>query len=167
MKTGTKRKVKRALRPDPVVVHLSIKDKSELKRLLSHGGGLVRIFKKARILQLLDNGHSTSSAADAVGVSVSTARRTGQRYNSGGLEHAIHDNPRPGSDRILDAKQEAAIVAMVCSKVPDGFARWSASLIVQEAVRREIVEEVSKSTIARLLRRHELKPWREKNVVRR
>lgn len=163
MKSRTKKR--RSQRPDPVVVRLSAKDRAELKRLLAHGGGLVRVFKKARILQLMDEGYSTLSAASAVGVGVSTARRAGQRYNSGGLHFAIYDKPRPGGERVLSAKQEAAIVAMVCSKAPEGFARWSISLIAKEAVHRKIVEVVSDSTIGRLLKRHELKPWREKNVV--
>ena len=164
MKSRTKKRRRR--RPDPVVVRLSAKDKAELKRLLSHGGGLVRVFKKARVLQLMDDGHSAPKAASAAGVGVSTARRVGQRYNSNGLEYALYDKARPGGERVLNAKQEAAVVAMVCSKAPEGFARWSISLIAKEAVRRKIVEEVSDSTIGRLLKRHELKPWREKNVVR-
>jgi hypothetical protein len=39
-------------------------------------------------------------------------------------------------------------------------------LIAQEATRRGIVAKVGRETIRRLLTRHELKPWREKNVVR-
>ena len=149
------------------MVRLTGKDRSELRRLLSRGDGLVRVFKKARVLLLMDEGQSAPSAAKAAGVSESTARRAGQRYNAVGLEHAIHDAPRPGPEPVLDARQEAAIVAMVCSKAPGDAARWSISLIAKEAVRRKIVLEVSDSTIGRLLKRHELKPWREKNVVRR
>lgn len=161
------RKKKPARRRKPIVVRLSGKERSELRRLLSHGDGLARMFKKAQVLLLMDEGFSAPNAARAAGVDESTARRVATRYNAGGIEHAIHDKERPGGDRLLDAREEAAIVAMVCSKAPDGFARWSISLIAKEAVKRKIVMEVSDSTIGRLLRRHELKPWREKNVVRR
>jgi len=166
MKSRKKHK-RRPRRPERVVVYLTDKDRSELRGLLSHGGGLVRVFKKAQALLLMDEGHSAPEAAKAAGISENTARRTGKRYNSGGLEHAIYDAPRPGPEPILNARQEAAIVAMVCSKAPDGAARWSIRLIAKEALRRKIVLEVSDSTIGRLLKRHELKPWREKNVVRR
>jgi hypothetical protein len=74
------------------------------------------------------------------------------------LDHAIRDAPGAGHEPVLDARQEAAIVAMLHSKAPDGHARWSISLIVKEAVRRKIVLEVSDSTIERLLKRLELKP---------
>ena len=138
-----------------------------LKRLLSKGDGLVRVFKNARVLQLMDEGLSAPVAAEAAGVAANTARRVAKRYQSGGVEHAIHDLPRPGGERLLDVRQEAAVIAMVCSKPPEGFARWSISLIAKEAVRRGIIPEVSEDTIGRILQRHELKPWREKNVVRR
>jgi len=163
----SKKKKGRSRRPDPIVVRLTDKDRSELRRLLSSGSGLVRVFKKARALLLMDEGLSAPAAAEAAGVGANTARRAAQRYNASGLEDAIHDAPRPGPEPVLDARQEAAIVAMVCSKAPNGVARWSISLIAKEAVRRKIILEISDSTIGRLLKRHELKPWREKNVVRR
>jgi transposase len=127
---------------------------------------LARTFKKARVLLLMDAGHTAPSAARAAGVDESTARRVGERYNSYGLELAIFDKPRPGGERLLDKRQETAIVAMVCSKPPEGFARWSISLIARESTRRGIVPSIGETTVRRLLERHELKPWREKNVVR-
>jgi transposase len=139
----------------------------ELKRLLSKGTGLARVFKKARLLQLMDEGLSAPKAAEAVGIDPSTARRVARRYHSGGVANALHDMPRPGGERLLDVRQEAAVIAMVCSKPPEGFARWSISLIAKEVVLREIIDDVSEDTIGRILQRHDLKPWREKNVVRR
>jgi len=162
----SRKKKRRSRRADPVVVRLTAKDRSALKRLLSKGDGLVRVFKKARVLQLMDEGLSAPKAAAAAGVVANTARNVAKRYQSGGIEVAIHDSPRPGGHRLLDVRQEAAVIAMVCSKPPDGFARWSISLIAKEAVLRGIVDEVSEDTIGRILQRHELKPWREKNVVR-
>lgn len=161
------KKKKRSRRPEPVVVRLKDKDRSDLRRLTSRGGCSARVFNRARALLLMDEGLSAPLAAKAAGIDESTARRVGQRYNKGGIEHAIYDAPRPGPEFALDERQEAAIVAMVCSKAPNGMARWSISLIAKEAVRRDIVASVSDSTIGRLLKRHELKPWREKNVVRR
>jgi hypothetical protein len=66
----------------------------------------------------------------------------------------------------LDTRQEAAIVAMVCAPPPSGRSEWTLTLIAEEAGRRRIVAKVGRETIRRMLKRHELKPWREKNVVR-
>jgi hypothetical protein len=55
---------------------------------------------------------------------------------------------------------------MVCGQPPEGRARWTVRLIAQEAVKRKLVPRVGRETIRVLLESHELKPWREKNVVR-
>ena len=55
---------------------------------------------------------------------------------------------------------------MVCSQPPEGRARWTIRLIVEEAIKRKLVRAVGRETIRILLQSHELKPWREKNVVR-
>ncbi|WP_414699039.1 helix-turn-helix domain-containing protein [Oligoflexus sp.] len=77
---------------------------------------------------------------------------------------ALHDLPRSGVDRLLDARQEAKVVAMICSKPPEGFARWTISLIVREVISRGISDTVSDETIRRLLHRHELKPWERREI---
>ncbi len=54
---------------------------------------------------------------------------------------------------------------MVCGPPPAGQARWSVRLIAEEAVKRKLVLQVGRETIRILLQTHDLKPWREKNVV--
>ena len=147
-------------------IKLSKEDRQILRRMLSKGELSVRVFKRARTLQLYDEGKSSPECADALGIGEETARRTAKKYLEGGLELALYEAARPGAERILDDKQEARVVAMICSKAPEGFSRWSLSLIVKEAQKRGIVDSISEETIRRLLLRHELKPWREKNVVR-
>jgi len=39
-------------------------------------------------------------------------------------------------------------------------------LVAEEAVKRKLVPRVGRETIRVLLLHHDLKPWREKNVVR-
>jgi putative transposase len=56
---------------------------------------------------------------------------------------------------------------MVCSDPPEGRARWRVRLVAEEAVKRKLVPAVGRETIRILLLHHDLKPWREKNVVRR
>ncbi len=54
---------------------------------------------------------------------------------------------------------------MVCSDPPEGRARWTVRLVAEEAVKRRLVPRVGRETIRILLLNHDLKPWREKNVV--
>ena len=68
--------------------------------------------------------------------------------------------------RALDTGQSQRIIAMVCGTPPEGQARWSVRLIAREAVKRKLAPQVGRETIRILLQSHDLKPWREKNVVR-
>ena len=47
-----------------------------------------------------------------------------------------------------------------------GAARWTVRLIAEHAVQQKLVPQVGRETIRILLQRHDLKPWREKHVVR-
>lgn len=145
---------------------LSKEDRLILRRMLSKGELQVRVFKRARTLQMFDEGKTAPECAEALGMGRETTRRIAKKYIEGGLEFALYELPRGAPEKALNEKQESRIVAMICSKSPEGFSRWSLSLIVKEAMKRKIVETISEETIRRLLHRHELKPWREKNVVR-
>ena len=146
-------------------VELKKKEIYELKQITSGGVQPVKRFRRARILLLMNEDKEASEAAKAVGVTETTARRVGRRYMESGLEKALSDDPRPGPESLLDTKQSQKIIAMVCGPPPDGFAVWSMVLIAQEAVGRKIVPRVGRETIRLLLLSHDLKPWREKNVV--
>jgi hypothetical protein len=65
----------------------------------------------------------------------------------------------------LEPSERQRVIAMVCSDPPQGQARWTVRLVAEEAVKRKLVPKVGRETIRVLLLHHDLKPWREKNVV--
>jgi hypothetical protein len=67
---------------------------------------------------------------------------------------------------VLSAAERQRIIAMVCSDPPAGQARWTVRLAAREAIERKLVSKVGRETVRILLESHDLKPWREKNVVR-
>ena len=126
----------------------------------------LRKWRRIQILRLLHDGWILGDAARAVGTFPREVRRVGWRYIDRGLGAALSDDPRPKPSKMLDKRQEAAIVAMACSDPPEGRSRWTTALLAHEAIKRGVVPTVSRETIRRTLRGHDLKPWREKNVVR-
>jgi hypothetical protein len=126
----------------------------------------VRAVIRALVLRQMDEGRTTVEAGAGVGLSAKAAWEIGKRYQEGGLQRAIYDAPRPGQKPLLDAEHGQRIIAMVCGPPPAGRARWSVRLIAREAVKRKLVEHVGSETVRILLQSHDLKPWREKNVVR-
>src|SRR5262245_49087291 len=124
-----------------------------------------RTWKRIRILQLLDERWTLADVADAMGTYPREVRRVGWRYLERGVQAALTDDPRPKPPKLLDTRQQAAIVAMVCGPPPAGYARWTIRVTTAEATRRGIVADVGRETVRQVLAHHELKPWREKNVV--
>ncbi len=146
-------------------LELSGEDQAALKALERQRLS-ARVWRRVRVLQLLDRGWTMDDTAAAVGTYPREVRRVLRRFLKGGLAEALGEDARPKQERMLDARKEAAIVAMVCAPPPPGRSQWSTALIAEEASRRKIVAKVGRETIRRMLKRHELKPWREENVVR-
>ena len=150
-----------------VHVQLGRKDRQQLAGMLTKGWESARVLRRASILRQLDQGQKAAQVATNVGVAAKTVRAVARRYEEQGLEPALYEKPRPGKQRVLDVKQGQRIIAMVCGSPPPGRARWSVRLIAEEAVKRKLAPQVGRETIRILLQSHELKLWREKNVVHR
>jgi putative transposase len=147
-------------------LQLSAADQRELQELLTGGVQQVRVTLRALALLRLHQGFTAPQVAQVVQLSDQAVRQIARRYREGGLERALYEGPRPGKGRLLDQSQRQKIVAMVCGSPPAGQARWTVRLIVEQAQRKKLVPRVGRETIRMLLQDHDLKPWREKNVVR-
>ena len=151
----------------PLSIEVKQKDQTELTQPLSGGVQQVRVVLRALALQQLAKGVSAPQIASVVLLTAQAVRNVGRRYRVGGLDAALYDKQRPGAAAILDDSQKQRLIAMVCSDPPEGCARWTVRLVAEEAVKRKLVPRVGRETIRILLLHHDLKPWREKNVVRR
>ena len=149
-----------------VDVGLSKREKQRIGEMLRKGRQSARVLRRALVLQQLDMGQTAAQVGLNLALSSKAVRAIALRFEQEGLEAALVEKPRPGKRRLLDEAQSQQIVAMVCGPAPAGQARWSVRLIATEAVRRKLVPRVGRETIRMLLESHDLKPWREKNVVR-
>ena len=154
-------------RPPFPGLHLSAKDRQFLAAQTREGRAVsARTWKRIRMLELLHAEWTLADVADAVGTYPREVRRVGWRYVERGVHAALTDDPRPKPPKLLDTRQQAAIVAMVCGPPPTGYARWTVRVTTEESQRQGIVADVGRETIRQVLAHHELKPWRKKNVVR-
>lgn len=148
-------------------IEVTAKDRKELGKVLSGGIQQVRVVLRALSLLQLAQGVSAPQISKVVPLTPQAIRKVAHRYQEGGLERALYEKERPGAAMLLDDSQKQRIIAMVCSDPPEGRARWTVRLVVEEAVKRKLVPKVGRETIRILLLHQDLKPWREKNVVRR
>lgn len=142
----------------PTELKLKPHDKGKLKEIVSKGSSKARAITRSRILILSAEGNSASFIAEAVGCTLKTIQNVKERYNSGGLDAAIFDAPRPGAPTKFDGKARAKITALACSKAPEGYAKWSLSLLSEKAVELGVVEEISKMHIGRILKKTKSNP---------
>jgi putative transposase len=145
---------------------LTKKDRAALAAMRKGKPLSARTWRRVRVLELLDQEASVRTTAKAVGTFPREVSRVGKRYVARGLHAALTDEPRGKPEPALDSAQRAAVVAMVCGPAPDGRARWTVRLVAEYAVRRGITPKIGRETIRVVLATHDLKPWREKNVVR-
>ena len=146
----------------PVSIKVKPKDRIQIVELLRGGIQQVRVVLRALVVRQLADGFTAPQVAQTLPLTPKAIRQIAHRYNSSGLNGALHDRQRPGAQEVLDNSQQQRIIAMVCSQAPEGRARWTVRLIVEEAIKRKLVPKVGRETIRDLLQSHELKPWREK-----
>jgi hypothetical protein len=153
--------------PSKKAFKLSREALKELRKLES-GRLTNRKWLRVRALRLLSQGRNVQAVADGLGTYARVVRRVRDGYLEAGVAGALDDKPK--SNRLkprLDDGQTAKVVSLACSKPPKGFAKWTLTLLAEEAVLRGIAPKVSRDNVHKILKRHDLKPWREKNVVRR
>jgi len=126
-----------------------------------------RKWLRMQVLELLARGRRVQAVADGLGTYARVVRRVRDQYMTYGLDAALNDRERPNRRKPrLDDAQKAKIVSIACSAPPIGQARWTLQLLAEEAMRRGIAPKVTKQDAQKVLKAHDLKPWREKNVVR-
>ena len=84
--------------------------------------------------------------------------RTRRRYVEEGLEASLRERPRPGARPKLGPKERAYVVALACTKPPEGRLRWTLQLLAERVVELQLVPDVSDETIRRLLKRTSSSP---------
>jgi len=141
------------------VVKLSDAEREQLNRLIRSGKHRARQLVRARILLKADackagEGWSDSQIASALETTINTVARTRQRLVEEGFEAALIHKHSPASarPRIFDGAAEAKLIALACSKPPQGRARWTLKLLETAVVELNIVDRASDNTIGRTLK---------------
>ena len=144
-------------------LRLSAKDRQFLADQTRDGRAVTaRTWKRIRMLELLHEQWSLADVAEAIGTYPREVRRVGWRYLERGVPAALTDDPRPKPPPLLDTRQQAAIVAMVCGPPPAGYARWTVRVTTEETKRRGIVADVGRETVRQVLARHDAEAVAEK-----
>ena len=132
---------------------LSNKDRRVLDEWRSKGLRHAREVNRAHILAALDEKVPEALICQVLGVGRTAIWRTRAAYLEGGLDHALRDVQRPGAPRKYETDVEAELAALACSKPPTGAKRWTLVLLEREARGRPGMQDISRETIRRLLKK--------------
>ncbi len=142
------------------LVTLTPEERRHLSKLLSAGKRSARTLTRARILLKADQspgGPSWDDAhiAAALGCGHRTVERVRQRFVERGLDDALAHKPQdqPSRERKFDGAAEARLIALACSRPPEGRARWTLRLLADRLVELEVFDSVSDETVRRVLKK--------------
>lgn len=144
--------------PAKYVVDLKSEEREQLFDIVRRGKSSARKITRARILMKASERLTDEQIADSLNVGSATVGRVRQRFVQQGLENALNDRARPGGRRKFTGKQEAHLIAVVCSNAPEGHARWSLRLLADKVVELGFTETCSHEAIRKVLKKTRSSP---------
>lgn len=143
------------------IVKLTPEERNLLEQQTKSGQWKPREVIRAKILLLADiNGPDALEDADIVdrlGCCKDAVVRRRKRFaQTQSIENTIFDNSRSGRPTIVDGAVEAHVTMIACSTPPEGYARWSLKLIRDRVVCLDVVDDISSSTVGRVLKKKSL-----------
>ena len=122
------------------------------KKYKSHSPKLQRI----QILLNSDEHTSRRSAPDlaaVLGCSTKTVERVRRQFCEQGLGMFEPKPRKTRSDKKIDGRVEAHLTTLLCQSPPDEQPRWQLQLLADRLVELQVVEHISTTMVARLLKK--------------
>ncbi len=140
------------------IVRLSDEEHDTLHEVVKKLKGTGQKVRRAQILLKADaNGPSWSDKriADAFSCRTRTVEKVRQRLVERGFNETLNGKKRatPPTEKLLDGKQEAKIIATRLGPPPKGYANWTLRLLARKVVVLEIVNSISHETVRRTLKK--------------
>jgi transposase len=154
-------KARRPYMQKKYIVTLTQEEQQMLRQMVSRGKGAARKLMHARILLKADNsngvGWDDAVIAEGLEVGRATVERVRKEFVEDGLGAALErKKPRRQYRRKLDGDGEAHLIALACSKSPQGTSRWTLRLLADRMVALEYVDNLSYETVRQVLKKTNL-----------
>ena len=145
-------------------IYLTPEQQIYLQRIVKTGTHSSRTITRARVLLMLDrtgkHDHVRySRTAEYAGISVQAVYNMRDEFLAKqDVESYVNRKKRetPPIPPKVDGKVEAQIIALACSKPPEGCSRWTVRLLADKAVELHYVDGLSHMTIQRLLKKRNI-----------
>lgn len=132
---------------------ISPKQRLELTRLLRNPNTPQKLVLRASIVLGAADGTSNNQLARELATSRPTVIHWRERFAESGVDGLLHDAPRPGRKKTIQAGRIAAIVDATLHTTPKDATHWSARALAR-------TQGVSHSTVFRIWQAWGLQPYR-------
>jgi transposase len=133
-------------------------EQEELEGFIRRGKANARTIKCAHILLKSGESWSIERIAETFGVSAATVSNVRRRYREAGIAGILKDKIQQRRRRALSGSEEAVLVAIACSPVPEGHDHWTVRMLQDKLVELGIVEHIGRGTVHALLKKMNLTP---------
>lgn len=145
-------------------VVLTEEERAKLSQLASTTKGSPQKIKNALILLAVDRSefNEDRKTDECIAQILDIDKSRIYRVKRDCVEHSIEEaltgriEERGHRPCILDGAQEARLIAMACGEAPEGRAKWTVRLLAERLVELRIVDEISYSTVSRVLKKKRL-----------
>jgi transposase len=140
-------------------VTLTKEEREQLTSIISKGYHSAHQYRTAYILLNCDEGEYgqkiiNEEVCNILKISMRMIDRVKQRFVEEGFDACLDRKPLSKTKaKKADGDMEAHLIALSCSKAPDGFSRWSLRMLAEKMVEMEYIESISHETIRRVLKK--------------
>jgi len=143
-------------------------ERAALREIISKNKAKRSTIINAYILLKADRtcGWTNEDIALAYEVSTKKVEQLKKRFVEEGFEAALYRKPVTNAHRRkITGDEEAHLIALCCSKAPEGHATWTLRMLADKMVELDIVDSVSHETIRQTLKKTNLNRGKRKNGV--
>ena len=133
-------------------------DRTRLQTFVHMGHQSARARTRAQVALKLGEGWSLAEVCQAFDVCRNTVLNVRARFAEGGVDAVLRHKRQVRYRQALTGSQQAHLVAVACSPVPDGHDHWTLRLLAGKAVELGFVERISPETIRAMLKKTSSSP---------
>jgi predicted transcriptional regulator len=140
-------------------IKLTPEEKDELNKIIKTGKSPAQKIMRANILLNSDSSAqkpmTVADLANLLKTTTTTVQNVRTEYVEKGLEATLNRKKRktPPVAPKVNGEFEAHLIALSCTKPPDGYARWTVRLLSEKCVEFNYIDAISPMTISRTLKK--------------
>ena len=146
------------------IIMLTEKQRNEMEQFTKKGTHSVHLVKRARTILSLDQSNKKTHLritriSERIGISRQAIYDIRDDFlSASSIEQFLTRKKRetPPVEPKITGEVEARIIALACSKPPDGYARWTLRLLANKSVELGFVDSLSNVTVHSLLKKRNI-----------